>query len=384
MAPPGEGHNRLTTRSAQALLAQHHAQVAGGGNLLQHLQLAETHQGRAGIQQLGRVGLAAHGGCLLAADNQVGFGGLLGFRHLVQQILHLTGQDHIADTHGRDLGAQLSRLLTEQGFRLARQRILVGQQRVQVANANNRPQDQLRLPVQSLRHALNRADSLSRVRDTVRHHRVQAKRDLVRRHDLLTTDINHRFTQVHRDHTYVGHALPEGVLAGRQDLNECTIEEQHARASAVYRADFQQPASGARNHLQLVVTELHHLCINHLDPYVLEVSPERELARRQDRVEPTIDPDQSTLVVLQIDHDRAALKRTAGDHYIQLVVHQRRLAERNHLYTLLPQRVEDPVPASRQQSAEFALAEQQADFVALDMVVVKQDHESTWGLEDGD
>ncbi len=49
-----------------------------------------------------RVGLASHGGRLLAAGDQVGLGGLLGLRHAVHQVLHVARQDHVADAGRND------------------------------------------------------------------------------------------------------------------------------------------------------------------------------------------------------------------------------------------------------------------------------------------
>jgi hypothetical protein len=59
-------------------------EVTGRGDLLQDLQLTHTHERRVLDQQLGRVGLAADRGRLLAARDQVGLGCLLSLRDLGQ------------------------------------------------------------------------------------------------------------------------------------------------------------------------------------------------------------------------------------------------------------------------------------------------------------
>jgi hypothetical protein len=51
--------------------AKDDAQVTGRSNLLQNLQLTHTHERRVLDQQLGRVGLAADRGRLLAPRDQV-------------------------------------------------------------------------------------------------------------------------------------------------------------------------------------------------------------------------------------------------------------------------------------------------------------------------
>jgi hypothetical protein len=71
----------------QALVAQQDVALRVGGDLLRDLQLAEAHQRRVVGQQLGGVGLAAHGGRFLTASDEVGLGGLLGLRDTVQSLI---------------------------------------------------------------------------------------------------------------------------------------------------------------------------------------------------------------------------------------------------------------------------------------------------------
>ena len=76
--------------------------------------------------------------------------------------------------------------------------------------------------------------------------------------------------------------------------------------------------------------EPHTAGIDHLDLDVAQCRPVGVQARRQDVAEATFDPDQSPLVVLQIQDDRAVLQRTGTDDHVQLLVHQprRRAARR--------------------------------------------------------
>ncbi len=82
---------------------------------------------RVVFQQLCRIGLRTHGRSLFSAGNQVRFCRLFGFHHLIQQGLHLAGQDDIpnakrGDGQTEDLGS-----MSKLSFQSLCQRILIGQ-----------------------------------------------------------------------------------------------------------------------------------------------------------------------------------------------------------------------------------------------------------------
>ena len=55
--------------------------------------------------------------------------------------------------------------------------------------------------------------------------------------------------------------------------------------------------------------EAHLAGVDHLDAHVADTVPVGVQARRQQVAEPAVDPDQTTLVVLQVQDDRAVLQR---------------------------------------------------------------------------
>jgi hypothetical protein len=93
--------------------------------------------------------------------------------------------------------------------------------------------------------------------------------------------------------------------------------------------------------------------------------------------EAAFDPDQSALVVLQVDDLGQGCQRAALDEDVQLVVHQPGLALRNHVDVDLVQRIEEAVLPLGQNPLEFTVAEVQTELVAANPCAMKQDHGRT-------
>ncbi len=55
--------------------------------------------------------------------------------------------------------------------------------------------------------------------------------------------------------------------------------------------------------------EPHDVRIDDLDPHVLLAGPVRIQSRRKHMAEPSVDPDERPLVVVQVEHDRAVRER---------------------------------------------------------------------------
>ena len=180
------------------------------------------------------------------------------------------------------------------------------------ASTDRGPQDKLRVAVQRLPHVVRLTERLASIDDLVGHHSVQPQSDLVGRHDLLTADIDHRLPQVDLHHLGVRRALPECVLARRQRLGVSAVDEQHADAVALDRADIQNAVRQWRtdDHLELFVAEADRPDVDDFHADLLLSRPVGKLTRRQDVAESVLDPDERTaLVVLQIQDDRVALER---------------------------------------------------------------------------
>jgi len=65
--------------------------------------------------------------------------------------------------------------------------------------------------------------------------RVEAQRDLVRRHDLLTADIQDLLLQVHRNDAHNRRAAPECIRTRLQNAVQCTVEKQDGHSTGLHR-----------------------------------------------------------------------------------------------------------------------------------------------------
>jgi hypothetical protein len=117
---------------------------------------------------------------------------------------------------------------------------------------------------------------------------------------------------------------------------------------------------------QLGVREARAAHVYHLHLHRPVRGPVSVLAGGEDLGETAVDPHQTALVVLQVEHEGPAVEYArAGDH-IELLVRQPRLTERDHIDAHLAERVAEPVAALAQQSAELAVAEVQAGLERAD------------------
>jgi hypothetical protein len=64
-----------------------------------------------------------------------------------------------------------------------------------------------------------------------------------------------------------------------------------------------------------------------------------------------------------VKHDGAAFQHPRLHDLIELIVHQPRIALRYDVHTRAAERIEQPMRARREQTAELAVAEEQTDFV---------------------
>jgi hypothetical protein len=134
---------------------------------------------------------------------------------------------------------------THELFQIAHDRFLVRQERVEFARAQHRSQRQLSLAVQSLTEVVGHADRLPDVRDAIRHDSVHAQRHLVRRHDLLPADVQHRLANVHRHELDRRDDLPERIPPRRQHRHDLATLKQDALLTRLNAQHVQLPIDSA-------------------------------------------------------------------------------------------------------------------------------------------
>ena len=118
---------------------------------------------------------------------------------------------------------------------------------------------------------------------------------------------------------------------------------------------------------QVRVHEAHRPRVHDLDLHVAERRPVGVQARRQHVAEPAVDPDQGALVVLEVEHLGPVVQHARLHDDVELLVDQPRRALRHDIDAHAAQRVEEPVPARLEQTAELAVVEVQADFVLVNL-----------------
>ena len=104
--------------------------------------------------------------------------------------------------------------------------------------------------------------------------------------------------------------------------------------------------------------------IHRLDSYFPHAIPVCVESSREDTVESSVDPNECSLVVLQVDDRGVLAEQTGLDDHVELVVNQPRITLRHNLHAVLQQWIEQPVPTFAQESLELTVAEVQTDFVA--------------------
>ncbi len=194
--------------------------------------------------------------------------------------------------------------------------------------------------------------------------------------DLLTLNVERRLAEVDLDNANVRGTLPEGPGARLKRVDIAAVEEKHSHAAAPDRAQLELLARGrvAADHLEILMLEPHPARFDNLDTNLARVDPVRILARRQDQRKPVIDPDERALVVLEIKYVGVALELAGLDDQIELLVLEERRAPGDDLDRDLAERVEEPVRAGAEQSAELAVPEVEAHLETADRVPLEEEH----------
>ena len=123
---------------------------------------------------------------------------------------------------------------------------------------------------------------------------------------------------------------------------------------------------------QILVHEAAGPRVQDFNLHVAIGGPEREKTRRQHVAEPAVHPHQGALIILEIDHARTLAERPGLHNDIQLLMDQPRRPLRHDFYAHVAQRIDEPVPAGFEQSAELAVAKQQTEFEFMNLDALEQ------------
>ena len=93
---------------SKSLFTQHNVELGISGDFLQNVQLTQPHESRVVVQELGGIGLAAHGRGFFPAHDQVGICRFFGFNNLIHELLHITRQNDIPDAECQNFYAEFS------------------------------------------------------------------------------------------------------------------------------------------------------------------------------------------------------------------------------------------------------------------------------------
>src|SRR5258708_33988892 len=359
---------QLDDAIGQPLLAEDHREVGLPGDLLQDLELLQLHQRRAGLENLRGVGLHPHGGRLLTTRDERGLRGLLRLRHLVHQLPHVARQDDVTDTRAHHRDAERRGPGADTMRQLARERLLPGQQSVQVLRADRLTQRELRGAVERLGRAVDLHHRPQGVGDAVGDECIHTQRDLVVGHDVLPADVERLLLHVYVVDLQPAGALPEGVRARVERGLARAVAKPDGHVTRLDLYNLERAAYGRclDDRRQLGMDELHRARVDDLHPDDALRSPERVQARSQDSRETAVDPDQGTLVVLEVDHHRLPGQLAGLDDDVELLVHEPRVTRRHDLQSQLEQRIEVPVHTRTQHSHKVAVTEEQTPLVRLD------------------
>jgi hypothetical protein len=96
--------------------------------------------------------------------------------------------------------------------------------------------------------------------------------------------------------------------------------------------------------------------------------------RAEDRLDTPLHPDQSALVVLQIQNESLPGESARPDDHVEVAVRERNMTDRNLFHRLAAQRVEDEVVARHQHPFEHPAIEQEAPLVLANVNPMQRKH----------
>ena len=263
------------------------------------------------------------------------------------------------------------------------QRILVAKKRVQVMLSDDFTERHLGSAIQRLTEVVTGTDAASRIRDTKRQHRVQSQRHLVAGHQFLSRDIQRLLARIDLDHTSHRQSLPERIASCGQCVDVTSIDEQHTLLVPVDVADVQRgiDSLAASDHGEFIVLETSVSRIDDFDSHLSVSRPQCVTAGRQNLVEAAVNPNQSSLVIAQVQSDGAFLQQSRVSDLVDLFVREDHVSRGNDLDTRTHGRIENPVTTRFQNSRERSITKNETKLMGTD--TNSSDHRKNSSRESG-
>ena len=305
----------------------------------------------------GRVGLAAHGGRFLAADDEVGLGCLLGFRDLVHQVLHFARQDDVADTDRDD---RPDRVRPRGGGPLlerVRHGVLLREERVEIARADRR--HAARAALRGTATARTPSETVTACRaSTMRYVTAAFMRSVTLSAVMISWPAMSIVCSRRSTSTTFDAARRSRQKAYSPGGSVSTYSPSWNDTPTWLRSTVQMSSTCAacgerHDHLEVGVLEADLPGIDDFNAHFLRAGPVRVQARRQDVAETAFDPHEGALVVLQVDDFGAAGERTALDDHVELLVGEPRGALRRDVDADLAERIEAALSSTRSITSSY-------------------------------
>ena len=307
------------------------------------------------------------------APDQVGLGGPLRLDHLVDEIAHVAGQDHVLEPELGDRDAEIARAGRHEVADLGVDPVAPRQDLVECARRRRLAQRELHEPVQRHRQVGRVGGRLFGIDDAPEGGHRQAHADAVLRQNLLRGDFERLRALVEGHDLDLAVGPPEGVPAGRETLDESAVDKQQrglVRADLdvadelgeLHRGEVSQPRAQLRRNPQMRP---------HVDALDLDLradGPEGAgFEGLQSDARRAVERDEGDLAVAGL-HDLEQLGRKVGPRLRDracLVVGELGAQHGEGLDRQLAQRVEHAMPAHAVGADNHAVAPHQRDFAFL-------------------
>ena len=120
--------------------------------------------------------------------------------------------------------------------------------------------------------------------------------------------------------------------------------------------------------------ETHLANVGDLDANLVIDTPQYVTSRSRNPIETAVDPDQCTLVIDQVEHDRVIAQQTRPHNEIDVLMNQRCVTRTDDVDPLFRERIPAPYAARLQHRDQIAVAEQEAALMRPDFLCVEH-----WG-----
>src|SRR5579871_873585 len=107
--------------------------------------------------------------------------------------------------------------------------------------------------------------------------------------------------------------------------------------------------------------------IHDFEPHLAKRGPVGVQSRWQHMAESSVDPDQGTLIVFEVEHQGSVLQSPRFHDDIELLLQEPGSPLRNHLDSNTLEWIEEPVVAGVEEFAKLAVMEVESDFVSANL-----------------